>query len=335
VIAFIVRRLIAAVFLLIIVSIVIFAIFFILPKLGGQTNYGLATQYVGRNPTRSAVLQMEAQLGLNRPLYLQYWHYLKAIVVGETYGSGSTATYCPPPCFGYSFKNQQPVWPMMVSDIPVTLSLAIGAAVLWLVGGVTIGVISALRRGSIVDRLSMGVALAGVSLPIFFTGLVSLELFSYKWPVFPNVQYIPITQDPLLWAKNLILPWICLAFLYAALYARLTRAGMLETMGEDYIRTARAKGLPEHTVIVKHGLRAALTPIVTIFGLDLGLLLGGAIITEYTFSLHGLGLFTIEAINNQDFPEIMGVVMLAAFFIVIANMIVDILYAVVDPRVRS
>jgi peptide/nickel transport system permease protein len=196
-------------------------------------------------------------------------------------------------------------------------------------------VISALRRGSIVDRLSMGVALAGVSLPIFFTGLVSLELFSYKWPVFPNVQYEPITSNPLLWAKNLILPWICLAFLYAALYARLTRAGMLETMGEDYIRTARAKGLPEHTVIVKHGLRAALTPIVTIFGLDLGLLLGGAIITEYTFSLHGLGLFTIEAINNQDFPEIMGVVMLSAFFIVIANMIVDILYAVVDPRVRS
>jgi peptide/nickel transport system permease protein len=335
VVAFIIRRLIAAVFLLIIVSIVIFAIFFILPKLGGQTNYGLATQYVGRNPTRSAVLQMENQLGLNRPLYLQYWAYLKAIVVGETYGTGSNRTYCPPPCFGYSFKNQQPVWPMMTSDIPVTLSLAIGAAILWLVGGVTIGVISALRRGSIVDRLSMGVALAGVSLPIFFTGLVSLELFSYKWPVFPNVEYIPITQNPLLWAKNLILPWICLAFLYAALYARLTRAGMLETMGEDYIRTARAKGLPEHTVIVKHGLRAALTPIVTIFGLDLGLLLGGAIITEYTFSLHGLGLFTIEAINNQDFPEIMGVVMLAAFFIVIANMIVDILYAVVDPRVRT
>jgi peptide/nickel transport system permease protein len=335
VIAFTVRRLIAAVFLLVIVSVVIFAIFFLLPKLGGQTNYGLATQYVGRNPTRSAVLQMEAQLGLNRPLYLQYWHYLKAIVVGEHYSSGASSTYCPPPCFGYSFKNQQPVWPMMVSDIPVTLSLAIGAAVLWLVGGVTVGVISALRRGSVVDRLSMGVALAGVSLPIFFTGLISLELFSYKWPVFPNVQYVAITENPLLWAKNLVLPWICLAFLYAALYARLTRAGMLETMGEDYIRTARAKGLPEHTVIVKHGLRAALTPILTIFGLDLGLLLGGAIITEYTFSLHGLGLFTIEAINNQDFPEIMGVVMLAAFFIVVANMIVDILYAVVDPRVRS
>jgi peptide/nickel transport system permease protein len=334
VIAFIIRRLIAAVFLLIIVSMVTFAIFFLLPKLGGQTNYGLATQYVGRNPTRAAVLQMENQLGLNRPIYLQFWHYLKAIVAGEHYGTGTARVYCPPPCFGYSFKNQQPVWPMMVSDIPVTVSLAIGAAILWLVFGITIGVISALKRGTIFDRFSMSLALAGVSLPIFFTGLIALELFSYKWPIFPNVQFVPFTQNPLLWARNLVLPWVTLAFLYAALYARLTRAGMLETMSEDYIRTARAKGLPERTVIVKHGLRAALTPIITIFGMDLGALLGGAILTEYTFSLHGLGLFTIEAIQDQDFPEIMGVVLLAAFFIVIANLCVDILYAVVDPRVR-
>jgi peptide/nickel transport system permease protein len=334
VITFIIRRLFATVLLLIVVSMVIFAIFFLLPKLGGQTNYGLATQYVGRNPTRAAVLQMEAQLGLNKPVYLQYWDYLKAIVVGENYGTGVNASYCPPPCFGYSFKNQQPVWPMMVSAIPVTLSLAIGASVLWLVGGIAIGVVSALKRGSIFDRLSMTIALAGVSLPIFFTGLISLVLFSYKWPIFPNVQFVPFSQNPAEWARNLVLPWVTLAFLYAALYARLTRAGMLETMGEDYIRTARAKGLPERTVIFRHGLRSALTPIVTIFGLDLGLLLGGAILTEYTFSLHGLGLFTIEAVQNQDFPEIMGVVMLASFFIVIANLVVDVLYAVLDPRVR-
>jgi peptide/nickel transport system permease protein len=195
-------------------------------------------------------------------------------------------------------------------------------------------VISALKRGTIFDRFSMGVALAGVSLPIFFTGLISLELFSYKWPIFPNVTFVPFDQNPLLWARNLVLPWVTLAFLYAALYARLTRAGMLETMSEDYIRTARAKGLPEHTVIVRHGLRAALTPIITIFGMDLGALLGGAILTETTFSLHGLGLFTVLAVQNQDLPEILGVTMLAAFFIVIANLVVDILYAVVDPRVR-
>jgi len=333
VITYIVRRLAATVLLLAVISMVTFAIFFVLPKLGGETTYGLATQYVGRNPTPSDVRQVEQQLGLNQPLYLQYWHYLRAIGAGEHYTAGPASVYCPPPCFGYSFRTQQPVWPQLVSDIPVTASLAIGAAVLWLGGGVSIGVLSALRRGSVLDRFSMGTALAGVSLPIFFTGLVSLELFSYKWSVIPDVQFVPITQSPMLWARNLALPWITLAFLYAALYARLTRAGMLETMNEDYIRTARAKGLPERTVIVRHGLRAALTPIVTIFGMDLGLLFGGAFLTEYTFSLHGLGLFTLEAIQNQDFPEIMGVVMLASFFIVIANLIVDILYAYVDPRV--
>jgi peptide/nickel transport system permease protein len=334
VITFIIRRLIATVFLLIVVSMITFAIFFLIPRLAGQNTYQLATEYVGRNPTRGAVLQIEAKLGLDHPIWVQYWNFLKGIVVGAHYNSGTSVTYCPPPCFGYSFRTQQPVWPQMVSDLPVTLSLAIGAAVIWLVAGVAVGIISALKRGTLFDRFSMGIALAGVSLPIFFTGLISLELFSYKWPIFPNVQYVSLLTNPFLWARNLVLPWICLAFLYAALYARLTRAGMLETMNEDYIRTARAKGLPERTVIFKHGLRAALTPIVTIFGMDLGLLLGGAIITEYTFSLHGLGLFTILAIDNQDLPEILGVTMLAAFFIVVANLVVDVLYAVVDPRVR-
>jgi peptide/nickel transport system permease protein len=334
VIAFIVRRLFTTIFLLLVVSLITFAIFFLIPRLAGQNAYELATQYVGRNPTRAAILQIEQKLGLNAPLYLQYGRFVKAIVVGTHYNSGSSVTYCPPPCFGYSFRSQQPVWPQMTSALPVTLSLAIGASVLWLVGGVTIGVISALRRGTFFDRFSMAVALAGVSLPIFFTGLIALELFSYKWPLFPNVQYVPFTTNPALWARNLVLPWITLAFLYAALYARLTRSTMLETMSEDYIRTARAKGLPERTVVVKHGLRSALTPITTIFGIDLGLLIGGAIITEVTFSLHGLGLFTYQAIQNQDFPEIMGVVLLSSFFIVIANLVVDILYAVIDPRVR-
>jgi peptide/nickel transport system permease protein len=334
VIAFIVRRLFTTIFLLLVVSLITFAIFFLIPRLAGQNAYELATQYVGRNPTRAAILQIEQKLGLNAPLYLQYGRFVKAIVVGTHYNSGTNVTYCPPPCFGYSFRSQQPVWPQMTSALPVTLSLAIGASVLWLVGGVTIGVISALRRGTFFDRFSMAVALAGVSLPIFFTGLIALELFSYKWPLFPNVQYVNLTTNPVLWARNLVLPWVTLAFLYAALYARLTRSTMLETMSEDYIRTARAKGLPERTVVVKHGLRAALTPITTIFGIDLGLLIGGAIITEVTFSLHGLGLFTYQAIQNQDFPEIMGVVLLSSFFIVIANLVVDILYAVIDPRVR-
>jgi len=331
---FIIRRLITTVFLLLLVSMITFAIFFLIPRLAGQTAYQLAAQYVGRNPIPSEIRAVEAKLGLNDPLYLQYGRYIKGIVAGIHYNSGTDVSYCPFPCFGYSFRNQQPVWPQLISNAPVTLSLAIGASVLWLIGGVSVGVLSALRRGSIFDRFSMGIALAGVSLPVFFTGLIALELFSYKWPIFPNVHYVPLTTDPLLWARNLVLPWVTLAFLYAALYARLTRAGMLETMGEDYIRTARAKGLAERKVVVKHGLRSALTPIITIFGLDLGLLLGGAILTETTFSLPGLGQFTILAIQNQDLPEIMGVVMIASLFIILANLVVDILYAVADPRVR-
>jgi peptide/nickel transport system permease protein len=333
VITFIVRRLLATVLLLVIVSIITFAIFFLLPKLAGETPYDLAASYVGRNPIPSQILAMEHRLGLNEPLYWQVGKFLKGIVAGYSYSNGTSRVYCPPPCLGYSWRNQQPVWPLLVSNIPVTASLAIGAAVIWLISGVAIGVLSALRPGSFFDRLSMTTALAGVSLPIFFTGQIVLLLFSFKWQIF-NVQYVSFATNPLEWAKNLILPWFTLAFLYSALYARLTRAGMLETMHEDYIRTARAKGLPERQVIFRHGLRSALTPILTIFGMDLGLLLGGAVLTEFTFSLHGLGLFTIEAINSSDLPEIMGVVLLASFFIIIANMVVDILYAAIDPRVR-
>jgi peptide/nickel transport system permease protein len=217
----------------------------------------------------------------------------------------------------------------------VTVSLAAGAAVIWLAAGVATGVLSALRRGSVFDRAAMSVALAGVSLPIFFTGLLSLSIFAYQLHLFPGGgSFTPITQDPLTWAYDLTLPWITLAFLFAAGYARLTRAGMLETMNEDFIRTARAKGLPERTVVVKHGLRSALTPIVTIFGLDVGLLLGGAVLTESTYSLPGLGKYAIDAINNNDLPKVLGVTMFAAGFIIVANLVVDLLYAVIDPRVR-
>lgn len=335
-IAYFVRRLFAAVLLLLIVSLVTFGIFFLVPRWAGETPDQLAAQYVGRNPTPTVIHETEQKLGLDKPILVQYGRFVKGLVAGENYNTGTSVTYCPPPCFGYSFRDQQPVWPLMVARLPVTLSLAIGAAVLWLLGGVATGVLSALRRGSFFDRAAMTVALAGVSLPIFFTGLVVLALFRDAVHIFPDAgTYVPFLPNPLRWAWALVLPWVSLAFLYAALYARLTRAGMLETMGEDFIRTARAKGLPERTVVVKHGLRATLTPIVTIFGLDLGLLVGGAVLTESTFSLPGIGQFAIDAINQNDLPEIMGVTLLAAFFIVAANLIVDLLYAVIDPRVRN
>lgn len=332
--AYIIRRVAAAVILLFVVTAITFAIFFMVPRLAGETSTQLAAQYVGRDPSPGALAAVQKNLGFDQPLYTQYWQFVQGIFAGRTFHFGPDASYCQVPCFGYSFKSHLPVWPQITQRVPVTLSLAVGAAVIWLVSGVLIGVLSALKRGSFFDRLSMGIALAGVSLPIFFTALVSLALFSYKWPIFPNLHYVPFTSDPLMWAKNLVLPWVTLAFLYSALYARLTRAGMLETMSEDYIRTARAKGLSERTVVVRHGLRAALTPIITIFGLDIGLLLGGAVLTETAFSLPGVGQYAVQAITDNDLPKIMAVTTLAAFFIVVANLVVDVLYVAVDPRVR-
>jgi peptide/nickel transport system permease protein len=283
------------------------------------------------------VAAVEHALGLDLPWYEQYFNYMKGIIFGRTLTDGSTTVTCPAPCFGYSFRLNTSVWELMKQAFPVTLSETIGAATLWLVGGVSIGVISALRRGSFFDRAATIFALAGVSLPVFFTAQLLLLIFSYgpAWlRIFPNVQYVPFTENPALWFQNLILPWISLAFLFAALYARFTRANMLETMGEDYIRTATAKGLRRRAVVGRHGLRAALTPIVTIFGLDVGGLLGGAILTETAFSFPGLGLLSIRAIQSEDLPVILGVTIIGAMFIVVANIVVDVLYAYVDPRVR-
>jgi peptide/nickel transport system permease protein len=335
VITYIIRRLFAALLLLFIVSAAVFAIFYLVPRLVGATPETLATRYVGRAATPETVHLIAERLGFYDPVWLQYGRWVKAIFVGADYDYGGGVQHCPAPCFGYSFLTSQPVWPDLMDRLPVTLSLAIGAALLWVAFGVSTGVVSALRPGSLLDRAAMGISLAGVSMPIFFTGLIGLLLFSYTlgWTA-PGGSYTPFTENPGEWFYSLLLPWVVLAFQFSAQYARLTRAGMMETLGEDYIRTARAKGLPERDVNVRHGLRAALTPLLTIFGLDFGLLLGGAVLTETVFSLPGIGKFAIDAITNNDLPKVLGVTMMAAFFVVVANLIVDLLYAVVDPRVR-
>ncbi|GAB3821993.1 ABC transporter permease subunit [Kribbella italica] len=333
--AYLVRRLIGAVILLFIVTAVTFSIFFQVPKLGGATADDLASRYVGKSAGAEQIHETAVRLGFTDPLPVQYGRFVKGLFVGQEYNYGPATERCPAPCFGYSFLTQTPVWPDLKARLPVTASLAGGAAFIWLVTGVGTGIVSALRRGSVLDRGLMSVALAGVSLPIFFTGLLSLSIFSYNlgWTAQGGTNPLDET-NPIWWAYDLILPWVTLAFLYAASYARLTRAGMLETMNEDFVRTARAKGLTERTVVVKHGLRSALTPILTIFGLDLGLLMGGAILTETTFSLPGIGQYAVIALRANDLPKVLGVTLIAAFFIVLANLIVDLLYAVVDPRVR-
>lgn len=332
--AYIIRRVFGALVLLLVVSAVTYAIFFLVPRIGGQTADQLATQYVGKAADPASVAAVKKNLGFDQPIYMQYWHFVKGLFVGADYKFGPDATHCSAPCFGYSFKSHVEVWPQLTERIPVSFSLAVGAAVIWVVFGITTGVVSALRKGSPVDRISMFIALAGVSLPIFFTGQILNALFVYQVPVWSSIDYVPFTQNPAEWAWHLLLPWVSLAFLFSALYARLTRAGMLETMGEDYIRTARAKGLKERTVVTKHGLRAALTPIVTIFGMDFGTLVGTAVLTETVFSLQGIGAYSVQSIQDNDLPIVMGVTLVAAFFIVFCNLVVDLVYAAIDPRVR-
>jgi peptide/nickel transport system permease protein len=222
--------------------------------------------------------------------------------------------------------------------LPATISLALGGAVVWLISGVAVGTISAVRRRSVFDRASMGLALIAISAPVFWLGLVALFLFANdigKVHVFPGAgSYVPLSQDPVKWFTSLIMPWFVLAASFAAIYARLLRANMIDVLSEDYIRTARAKGVPERSVIVRHALRSAMTPIVTAAGIDIGILLGGAILTETAFNIPGIGRLAYDSIQNADLPTIQGTVIIGAFFILIANLFVDILYAVIDPRVR-
>jgi peptide/nickel transport system permease protein len=329
--AYLIRRIVNAILTLLAVTLVTFFVFFMVPKITGNDP---ALLYIGKQADAKAVQGIRIKLGLNDPILVQYGKFVKGLVAGRDYANGPDVQHCPAPCLGYSFKTNQEVWPLLLGDLPVTLSLAIGAAVLWILMGVVFGVISALRRGTILDRTVMTIALGGVSLPIYFTGQLALLVFVYQLGWFPEAGYTPFLQNPAQWFTGLVLPWVTLALLFAATYARLTRANMLETLGEDYIRTARAKGLRERAVIGKHGLRSGLTPLVTVFGLDFGTLLGGAILTEAVFNLRGLGYQALTAIRQNDLPIILGVTLFAAFFIVVMNLVVDLLYGVIDPRVR-
>ena len=326
---FIVRRLIAAVGLLLVVALITYCIFYQLPLWAGMSVDNLASEFVGKSQNQSAIQGVIDRFHFNEPFFVQYYDYVKAIVVGDTYSDGTQLIHCNAPCFGYSFRNSEQVWPTLLDRFPVTLSIAIGAAVLWLIVGVGIGVLSAIRKGTILDRSAMIIALLGVALPVYFVGPL-------LWMAdgFPSVAYSSFLTNPFTWAQNLWIPWVSLAFGYAAIYARMTRAGMLDSLNEDYVRTARAKGLSGGAVIFRHGLRAAIMPIVTMFGMDLGAVLGGAILVEVTFSLPGLGQLAITSLQQSDLPVIMGVTLMAAFFVIIANLVVDVVYASLDPRVR-
>jgi peptide/nickel transport system permease protein len=315
---YIIRRLLWVIVLLFLVSLITFVIFYLFPSADP------AALRAGRQPNPQLVEQIRHALGLDKPWYEQYFHYMKRLVLHWD--------------FGYSYQNNIAVKHQIFDRLPATISLTVGAAVVWLVIGISVGTISAVRRRTFVDRAAMGGALIGISAPVYWLGLLSLFLFANdigKFKIFPGAgSYVPLSQDPGKWFTSLILPWFVLAAAFAAFYARLLRANLIDVMGEDYIRTARAKGLTERRVVLRHGIRSAITPIVTAAGLDIGILLGGAILTESVFNIPGIGRLAFDSIQNSDLPMIQGTVLLGAFFIIFANLVVDILYALIDPRVR-
>jgi peptide/nickel transport system permease protein len=315
---YIIRRLLWVIVLLFAVSLVTFVIFYTLPSADP------AVLRAGRAPNPQLIAEIRHSLGLDRPFFVQYWLYMKNVVLHFN--------------FGYSYQYSAPVRQLIFDRLPATISLTVGAVIVWLAISLPIGVISAVRRRTVLDRIAMGGALLFISVPVYWLGLVCLYLFANDIGivhVFDGAgTYTGLTADPVRWFNSLLLPWFVLAASFAAFYSRLLRGNLIETMSEDYIRTARAKGLSERRVIWRHGVRAAITPIVTVLGLDIGTLLGGAILTEAVFNIPGIGRLAFDAINNSDLPVIQGTVLFGAFFIVVANLIVDICYAFVDPRVR-
>jgi peptide/nickel transport system permease protein len=314
---YILRRVLWGIFLLFVVSALTFLIFYTFPSADP------AALRAGRQASPALIAQIRHSLGLDKPVYDQFWIYMKGLVLHFN--------------LGYSYQNSVSVSSQILSRLPVTIALTVGAFVVWMLIGIPIGVLSALRPRSKLDRFSMGAALLAISAPVYWLGLIALLMFSdigYVHALPGAGSYVPLASDPKQWFLSMLMPWFVLSAAFAAFYARMVRGSMIEVMSEDYIRTARAKGLPERRVIVRHGLRAALTPVVTLAGLDLGLLLGGAVLTETVFNIPGIGRYAYDSITNSDLPAIQGTVLFGAFFIIVANLFVDILYAFLDPRVR-
>jgi peptide/nickel transport system permease protein len=320
-IPFIIRRLLWMVVLLLVISFLTYVIFYTLPAADP------AALRAGRQPTPELLKSIRETLGLDKPWYIQYLKYLERLVFHFD--------------FGYSYQNNVSVKSQIFDRLPATAALAVGAAVVWLLIGIPVGIISAIKRGTWMDRIAMGGALVAISAPVYWLGLVSLYLFSKDLGqlqifegqgAYPSSGNIFTKPDEVIPA--LIMPWFVLAASFAAIYARFLRGNLLETMSEDYIRTARAKGLRERAVVFKHGVRSAITPIVTILGLDLGILLGGAILTETVFNIPGVGRLAFDAIQKSDLPTVQGTVLMGAFFIIVLNLVVDVVYAFLDPRVR-
>lgn len=316
---YIIRRLLYVLVVMLVITVVTFLIFYKMAPVDPSI------QFAGKFPTPETVAAVKHSFGLDKPLWEQYGLFVYHLFRGDKYGW---------PGLGFSFYTRSPIKSALFDRALVTLQLAIGAAIVWLLLGIPIGIVSALRRRTVTDRAAMGFALFGVSAPVFWLGLMALFIFWQKLHWTLGTGYVALTHNPGEWLGHMILPWCVLALLFAAFYARMVRGNLLETLGEDYIRTARAKGLTERKVIGKHALRSSLTPVVTMFGMDFGLLLGGAIITESVFNLPGLGQYVVTAVRSGDLPTVLAVTVVAAFAVTFMNLVVDVIYAYLDPRVR-
>jgi peptide/nickel transport system permease protein len=315
--SYIARRLLWTVLLLLVITAVTFLIFYVLPTADP------AALRAGRDPSPDLIKAIKHQLGLDQSLPHQYWHYTDRLFLHFD--------------FGDSFINNTSVKSLIFDRLPNTIFLVVGAAILWFVSGVVIGIVSATKRGSFWDRFLMGGALIAISAPVYWMGLVALYLFSNDigvWHIFPGSGAYQDAHGffPKCW--SLVMPWCVLAAAFAAIYARLLRSNLLETMSEDYIRTARAKGLGERRVILRHGVRSAITPVITVLGLDIGILMGGAILTETVFNIDGIGRLSYDAIQRGDLATIQGTTIVLAAGVALMSLVVDILYAFLDPRVR-
>jgi peptide/nickel transport system permease protein len=326
---FILRRLFSGALVLFTVSIMVFLLFF-----KGPGDPALA--FCPESKCDSQRLEnIRESLNLDDPVLQQYGRYMKGIVAGDEFDQGAIAIDCPAPCLGVSFKLRIPVTEYLWDRFPATLSIALGASVIFLVTGVGIGMFAARRRGTLADRLVVGGSLLINAVPYYLLALLAYLYLVAKFGWFPESGYkSPFSEGPIAWASGMLLAWIILGLSYSTQYARFGRGAMVDALSEDYVRTARAKGLSEFTVTFKHAFRAAIVPIVTIFGLDFALLLAGTIFTERIFGIDGIGLAAINAIGNEDLPVISATVLISATFIVVANIVVDILYSVIDPRVR-
>jgi peptide/nickel transport system permease protein len=311
---FIVRRLVGMVAVLFAISVLVFLIFNVMPS--GNP----AARIAGKNRTPELIKSVEEEFDLDKPVPQQYVTMMKKILTGEL--------------VSYTTSHEN-VDQRILEGVPATASLCIGSAVIWMFFGLLFGYISAIRAGRFADVSLTVLALIGISMPIFWLASIFLYYLTFKVEIFPGGGYVELTEDPIQWAVHLILPWITLAVLFVGFYSRVLRSNMLDVMNEDYVRTARAKGLSERRVMMRHVLRNSLIPIITLFGLDFGALIGGgAIVTETVFGLQGVGQYAGEAIGNQDLAPIMAVTLFGAFFIVLFNTLVDIAYAYLDPRIR-